>query len=93
MPEGRPGDALATVSIQSKVLFDIVAANVDFDFQLADARHGIDELVCRVVLRPHRFAIANEIKLECVSGATGERSRFALDHVRVLRFLKEKRSR
>ena len=92
MPEGRPSDALATVAVQPKVLFDVVTSNVHFNFKLANSGHRVDKIVGRVVFRPDRFTIADKVELQCVSGATRERRRFALDHVRVLRLLQEERS-
>lgn len=92
LPEGRPGDALASVSIESKVLFDVVAGDVHFDLDLADARHRVDVFVIRVMLAPHGFAVTHKVDLQSVSGAARESRRFALEHVRILRLLEEERN-
>ena len=66
LAEGGPGDALAAVAVGAEVLFDVVAADVGLDFQLAHARHRIDELVLRVLLLPHRLAVARKVQLQRV---------------------------
>ena len=87
-----PSDALASVTVQSEILFNVIAADVQFDLQLSYASHRIDEIVRRVVASPwHRFAIAVKMQLKGVGGAARQCRCPILHHVRVFRLFEQER--